>query len=411
MSDLLPRLPVCLLLLAMYAGSTLAADSAPLRVISKHERAALFPLKQEIDAGRLVAESHCASCHGLDGLSPDQALPHLAGQRTIYLYRELQAYQAGARLDESMRRAVNFLGDESLRLAAIFYASLDPPPASEPGDESWLQNDDPLSVIRAATSGCSSCHGEAGNSKLPGMPSLTAQHPDYFVVAMEAYQSGERVHNLMQNLAKRLDERTLRDMGLFYALQEPAMHPSSKPLDLAAGRALTEPCASCHGADGNAAGDDSPSLAGQDPAYLAKTLKMYATGQRSHEPMAVAVAGFDDADFKLMADYYAAQTPVARRVRSPMATAEWLQRCERCHGVNGISSDPRNASLAGQNGPYLERVLTAYSDGERGNSIMHAMSEPLSKRDIERLAAYYAARQNKAVIYVELPCEENASSK
>lgn len=371
------------------------------------ERASLFPSKQEIADGKSVAEAHCASCHGLDGLATDASPPHLAGQRTIYLYRELQAYQAGVRINESMRQAVNFLGDESLRKAAIYYAGLDSPLPAEPADESWLISDDPLSAVRAATAGCSSCHGETGNSRLPGMPSLTSQHPKYFVNAMKSYQGGDRVHNLMQTLSASLDERTINDMGVFYALQVPADRVMKTPVDPAEGRALTEPCAACHGVDGNAGADDSPSLAGQDPLYMGKTLKMYANGQRNHAPMVAAVAGFDDADFKKMAAYYASQKPIARRVRSPLSTLDWFQRCERCHGVDGISTDPRSASLAGQNASYLEQMLNAYSNGERGNSIMHAMSEPLNNRDIERLSTYYAARQNKAVIYVELPCKQS----
>ena len=56
-----------------------------------------------INQGRNVAETSCASCHGMDGVSDTEGKPHLAGQRTVYLYRAQQAYHAGARDDETKK--------------------------------------------------------------------------------------------------------------------------------------------------------------------------------------------------------------------------------------------------------------------------------------------------------------------
>ena len=64
--------------------------------ISAKERAALFPTAAEIEQGRLLAESSCAGCHGADGSSQDPARPSLAGQRTVYLYREMMGREGHA---------------------------------------------------------------------------------------------------------------------------------------------------------------------------------------------------------------------------------------------------------------------------------------------------------------------------
>ncbi len=386
-------------------GLALAQGSAASQPLNARERAALFPSRAEIEQGRVLAESSCAACHGLDGLATDENLPHLAGQRTIYLYRELQAYKSARRSDESMRNAVQFLDDDTLLKAALYYASLTPPRGVESGDESWLTDDDPLKAVRAATAGCGACHGGDGNSKIPGMPSLTAQHPDYFVASMQAYQSGARTHNMMQMLVASLDDAAISDMGLFYALQEPAAATGGAG-DVEAGRVAAQACASCHGDTGNASAPDMPTLAGQDATYLARSSKMYIDGQREHTGMTSAMAGFDDTDIANMAAFYASQTPVPRPVRKPLTTVEWLERCSRCHGQDGNSTDPRQALLAGQNAAYLERVLRAYANGGRSDSIMHAMADPLSDKDIRRIASYYAARDASAVVYVDLPCEE-----
>jgi cytochrome c553 len=384
------------------------------------ERAALTPSKNELREGRTLAESSCAGCHGLDGIAMDEARPHLAGQRTIYLYREMLAYQKGTRSDESMRRAVEFLSDEALLKAAIYYASLPPPvsPAQAEESNAALQQTeaDPLEAVKAATAGCGGCHGAEGNSSVPGMPNLTAQHPDYFVNAMKAYQ-GEgiaRSHSMMQTLAASLDDELLGKMGLYYALQQPKQTAAKGSGDAEAAHTAAEACGSCHGADGNAAAADMPTLAGQDATYLVKTMKDYQSGQRNHTPMVTAVAGLGDAEIENLAAFYAEHEPLSRKVRKPLTTADWLERCDRCHGTDGNSADPRYAALAGQNEKYLLRVLNAYAEGERSDSMMHAMTDPLSEADIQRIAAYYASRDARSVVYFQLPCnggEESGSQR
>ena len=61
-----------------------------------------------------------------------------------------------------------------------------------------------------------------------------------------------------------------------------------------------------------------------------------------------------------LAAYYAAQQPRPPKVGKPLTLAEWVQRCDRCHGVNGNSTDPRTPALAAQRVEYLQKVLQAY---------------------------------------------------
>jgi cytochrome c553 len=48
---------------------------------------------------------------------------------------------------------------------------------------------------------------------------------------------------------------------------------------------------------------------------------------------------------------------VRRNTRTPLTTAEWIERCERCHGIDGNSTDPRFPMLAGQEKTYLASAL------------------------------------------------------
>ena len=149
---------------------------------------------------------------------------------------------------------------------------------------------------------------------------------------------------------------------------------------------------------------DMPTLAGQDAAYLAVSLRAYAQGQRDHAQMVTATAELSDADIESLVAFYARQEPVARKVHIPPSIADWIERCDRCHGIGGNSSNPRYPSLASQNEIYLARVIETYASGERENSTMSAMSQPLRPTDISALAAHYASQPRKSVLYVELPC-------
>ena len=375
------------------------------------ERSLLFPANTDITEGKTLAAEACGNCHSLDGVSLDPNLPHLAGQHVIYLYDELNAYKNGERQDESMEKAVEFLSDDAFRKVSIYYTSLVPPsaasqPITSTGVESEpdLAADDPVKMGEAAAAACAGCHGAGGNSQLPGMPNLTAQPPEYFVATIKAYQSGGRPGNMMTGLVVSIGEVTIENMALYYALQEPHGTATAGGGDVEAGRAAAQACSGCHGADGNVTASDMPTLAGQDAVYLAASLKAYAKGQRDHAQMVTATAELNDTDIESLAAFYARQEPVVRKVHIPPSVADWIERCDRCHGIGGNSSNPRYPSLASQNASYLARVIETYASGERVNSTMSAMSRPLRPADIEALAAYYASQPRKSVLYVEIPC-------
>lgn len=67
-------------------------------------------------------------------------------------------------------------------------------------------------------------------------------------------------------------------------------------------------------------------------------------------------------------------------------------QCAACHGKDGKSPiDPAYPKLAGQYADYLQVALIAYQRGERNNPIMGGIAKPLSRKDIENLAAFYAS--------------------
>lgn len=390
---------------AISAGRTPGAAAQPVTVKpgSGDDLRAAYSGALEVAEGKRVAESTCARCHGANGISTTKNVPHLAGQRPAYLYLELRAYQSGARDDKAMIAAVRFLSDDALVKVSAYYASLEPARSGAASAAKGSARPDPVAAGKAAAAGCAGCHGEGGVSKIPGMPSLVGLDPKYLVTAMKAYKSGQRKHDMMKSLLGALGDADLNNIALYYALQKPARAQTPVGGNPAAGKAAAAACAACHGDLGVSASPATPSLAGQDAQYFAAAVRAYSDGSRKDDMMKGPAAALDDRVIKDLAAFYATQQPQPPKVRKPLTTAELAERCDRCHGVNGNSTDPRLPAIAAQRVDYLERVLHAYRTGARKSPAMAAMSEILTEADVENLAAHYARQSARAFVYVILP--------
>ncbi|MBI3371882.1 MAG: c-type cytochrome [Betaproteobacteria bacterium] len=364
---------------------------------------AVYATSLEVAEGKRVAEASCVRCHGLDGISKTKGVPHVAGQRPAYLHLELRAYQTGVRGEKAMDGVVKYMSDDALVKVAAYYASLDPPqPAAAPSGKPAPAKPDPVQAGKSAAAGCGGCHGEGGISKIPGMPSLVSFAPKYLVAAMKAYKGGQRKHDMMKSLLGAVSDADMDNVALYYALQKPARAQTPVTGNPTAGKAAAAAaaCAGCHGNLGVSGNPITPSLAGQDAQYLAAAIKEYKDGSRSDDTMKGPVASLDDRAMKDLAAFYATQQPQPPNVRAPLTVAEWAQRCDRCHGVNGNSTDPLSPALAGQRQDYLEKVLHDYRTRARKSPPMAAMSDVLAEVDIENLAAHYARQKARAVVFV-----------
>jgi cytochrome c553 len=65
--------------------------------------------------------------------------------------------------------------------------------------------------------------------------------------------------------------------------------------------------------------------------------------------------------------------------------------CVTCHGALGLSTMPNAPHLAGQPAIYIEEQLKKYRSGKRANEVMAVMAKPLTDKEIENLAAWYAS--------------------
>ncbi|HUF80064.1 MAG TPA: cytochrome c [Burkholderiales bacterium] len=77
--------------------------------------------------------------------------------------------------------------------------------------------------------------------------------------------------------------------------------------DPEAGQKKSQPCAACHGPDGNSPAPDFPKIAGQHYDYLVKTLNDYKSGLRKNAIMTPQAANLTSRDIEDLAAYYSKQ--------------------------------------------------------------------------------------------------------
>ena len=157
---------------------------------------------------------------------------------------------------------------------------------------------------RKATFFCLNCHGDNGISKIPEVPNLAGQNPDYLLEQIRKFGSGERKDQFMQGLIKVLKEEERVQIALFYGSE--SVKPSAADLVLVArGKDLfTRLCVRCHGE--TAHGDATiPRLAGQQAPYLQSSITRYRdkTGVRNNPLMSIATSTLKNEDIKAIANY------------------------------------------------------------------------------------------------------------
>jgi len=161
-------------------------------------------------------------------------------------------------------------------------------------------------------------------------------------------------------------------------------------------------CNACHGEDGNSRMPAFPKLAGQPAFYLAEQLRAFRSQTRADASPQAYMWGIsallDERTIAGLADYYAAQTPLAgkpgqaalmekgRRIFSEGIPARKVMACTQCHGENGEGASvfPR---IAGQHAEYIVRQLNEFSTKLRPHGVIMA----------ERVVKYMAPEEMRAV--------------
>ncbi|WP_298219692.1 c-type cytochrome [Halothiobacillus sp.] len=175
----------------------------------------------------------------------------------------------------------------------------------------------------------------------------------------------------------------------------------------AAGKKLhsTMFCASCHGAKGESATNNWPSLAGQSIAYTYKQLLDYKSQVRNEDDrahiMVVVAQMLSKQDMTDLAAFYADQTqPCPKGLPKPAPSLvtvgdpkRLITPCAACHGARGQGGVNETTALRGITRDYFIRTMEMFREGHRTNDTSKGMSQfakPLTDQEIALLADYYA---------------------
>ncbi len=173
--------------------------------------------------------------------------------------------------------------------------------------------------------------------------------------------------------------------------------------DAQAGATKAVVCHACHGANGNSANPQWPSLAGLGADYIAEQLQNFKDGKRQNPimmPNAMALSPADMADLGAYFDslpntgleadpsYWKAGQAL---YRGGDATRN-IPACLGCHGPTGRGNEPgKIPALRGQHSVYLIKQLQDYASGARAtgpNGIMQTIAKRLSADDMRNVASY-----------------------
>jgi cytochrome c553 len=156
------------------------------------------------------------------------------------------------------------------------------------------------------------------------------------------------------------------------------------------------PCLACHGAEGQSATPEVPSLGAQPAFYVAIQLYMFREGMRVVEPMNEMAKGLSDEDVRRMAEVIsklpapvpAAEPPDPGRLERARALIQ-QHRCHFCHNQD-FSGEQNVPRLAGQREDYLVKALREYkSNVRRGyDPAMADVLYPVTDADILDLAHF-----------------------
>ena len=171
-----------------------------------------------IGRGATLAQQ-CTMCHGNRGLS-NAVMPNLAGQYASTIYKQLQDFKSGARVNAIMSPRVTNLSDQDMRELAAYYSYL---PRLQPYHPSAagrapaiVQHGAPMRNIPP----CGTCHGEIDHKV--GTPWLEGESAQYLRSQLEAFASGARHNDIsgqMRNIARGMTAAEIQQAADYYASQ------------------------------------------------------------------------------------------------------------------------------------------------------------------------------------------------
>jgi len=166
----------------------------------------------------------CQGCHGENGNSYGPEWPNLAAQHSSYIIKQIQNFQEGVRINETMNGMVVGLSQQDIEDIAAYFASQSLQPQELETDVEVIKTGRKIFKGGNRYTGvpaCAGCHGPNGIGNGPAaFPHLAGQKSTYIVKTLKDFQSGARANDtneIMRNIAAKLTENEINAVAAYMA--------------------------------------------------------------------------------------------------------------------------------------------------------------------------------------------------
>ena len=173
-----------------------------------------------VERGKQVATTVCASCHAVDGNSGIATYPRLAGQNAFYIEQNAKLIRDGKRTTGNakvMRDQMGAVSDQDLKDAALYF-SKQYPKAGEVNPKNNPELGAKIfrgGIAERKVPACMSCHGPNGAGMPNEYPRISGQHAGYVETVLKAYRDGVRKNAKMEKVAKMLTAEEMKAVANF----------------------------------------------------------------------------------------------------------------------------------------------------------------------------------------------------
>ena len=166
----------------------------------------------------------CGGCHGMDGNSPVEAFPKIAGQGEKYIAKQLGDFKANStRQDPIMLGMSAALTDQDATDLGAYYASQKLASAASHDAGKLAQGREIYKggSLQAGVPACQGCHGPTGAGNAPaGYPQLGGQFAAYTIKQLTAFKNGVRSNDdrkVMRSIMKNMTEAEIVAVAQYIA--------------------------------------------------------------------------------------------------------------------------------------------------------------------------------------------------
>ena len=176
--------------------------------------------------GKTIAlEKGCAGCHGMDGNSPNEQWPKIAGQGQSYMVKQLKAFrdnnlEASGRVNPVMFGFAGSLTDEQIEDLAAYFSKQKvsggeaDPELVELGGHIYRGGDKNKGIPS-----CMGCHGPSGaGNPASGYPQLSGQWATYTEQQLILFKSEDRkndMNQMMRDITSKMNREEIKAVSSY----------------------------------------------------------------------------------------------------------------------------------------------------------------------------------------------------